>query len=217
MKVETTGIARGVVLAVAVCLLACSSSPQQKLAHMRSQLMSLQNSTIQDFLQTELKTIHASLQSIETLIEQGQVELADTQIDEAQKRLQHAQHLYTAREKVVKEYSQEFIAYVHFHLDSASTVIRNMPHKTFVDQNRRDIARFRLRAVQKQAAQLQDLFVSERFFKAYAEAPRVQTSLIELLRSVDLMPLDWEVFRTSVRKASPKMTTKPRTSLAKLQ
>lgn len=210
------GIAWGAVLTLAVFLAACSPSPKQELSHLRAQLISLQKSSPDDFLQQEIATIEASLQQIASQINTQNIESAELTIQDVKQLITQAQSKYAEREQSAKDYSLNFIAYVRFHLDSVSTVIHNMPHRTFIDQNRRDIARFRLRAVQEAANQLEQFVASEQFFQALSDAPHMQAALQDLLQYVELRPIDWDVFRASSQNAT-RVAAKPQTTLAKLQ
>jgi len=212
---KTKGIAWGVILALAVCGSACSPTPQKELAQANNQLEQLQNSNARFYLQDELDAIRLRLKEVEVQLRMENLRRAKKEMDAAKELLTEAKKMYKSRLSKVKQESYTLISYINFHLDSINTLIQNMPRKTYVDQNRCDIARFLTQKVKKKAQNIQQLISAEDYLSALKKSPQIHKSLNELLQLVEIRPISLEYFKTTANEPTTQVVSQSHASIAR--
>jgi hypothetical protein len=209
---KLNGIAGGVFLLFFACLTACAPSPYEELAQANKQLESLLDSNAKFYLQDELVAIRLGLQEAEDQLRTDNLPGAHSTIRSAKSLLTNSEKLYAKRLKQAEQESYNLIAYINFHLDSVSTLTTKMPRKTYVDQNRQDIIRFRIQSIRKHVQKIRQSVSKKDYLRARRESPHIRQSLNHLLQSVNIRPLSWELVLTATETAKGKVVTKSHAS-----
>ncbi|MFQ5632469.1 MAG: hypothetical protein ACE5I1_27180 [bacterium] len=212
---RTKGLVWGVILAFAVCNSACSPTPQEELARADKQLQQLQNSNAKFYLQDELDALRLTLKEVESQLRIENLKEAKREMKTATKMLAEAKKMYNSRLKKIKEESNTLVLYITFYLDSANTLIQNMPRKTYVDQNRCDIARFQMQKMKKKVHKIQELISTENYLRALEKSPQIYRSLNELLQLVEIRPVSKEYFKATANKPTPQVVSQSHASIAR--
>lgn len=210
-------IAWGIIVALAVSITACSPSPQDELLQVNRQLNRLQSSNARFYINHELKTIRLAILKASDQLQEEDFKGVKSSIRIVKGLLEKSKILYRDKIEEVKNKSSEFITYVSIHLDSVTKIVNNMPRKTYFDQNRFDIARFRIQSMQQQLEVIQKHVSAEDYLNTRKEIINVRKSFGELLQFVNFRPMSWDIIQTSIQAKKPVPVLRSHANIASIR
>jgi hypothetical protein len=208
------GIAWGVIVAVAVSISACSPSPQDELFQANKQLNRLLSTNARFYVTDELTAIRMVLLKASDQLQNEDFNGVKSTIRNAKRLLEKSKKLYHERAEAARNESSNFVMYVSMHLDSVAKIVNKLPRKTYVDQNRLDIARFRMQSMLQQLQTIRQHLSAEDYLYARKESKNIRKSFGELLQFVNIRPMSWEIIQTNIQTKKPKPVSRSHANIA---
>ncbi len=153
---------------------ACAHSPQEELAKARAQFAELEQSGAAHYVLEDIQAIRSLLQHAELRIRANQFMLAQKEIQKSLLLIHQASQAFRERKANAEKESSQLIARFSDDLRYCLEHLKGMPRLTYVDQNRFDIVRFRLKGLRKRLQLFREYYGARQYLAILKEAPEVQ-------------------------------------------
>ncbi len=156
---------------------ACANSPQEELAKARAQFSELEQSGAAQYIPEDIHAIRSLLQHAEMRIRANQFRLAEREIQKSLLLMHQAAQAFQERKASAQKESLRLITRFSEDLNHCMEHLQSMPRLTYVDQNRFDVARFRLKQLRKRLRLFEEYFEANQYLAILKESKDVQQQL----------------------------------------
>ncbi len=171
------GIMMGIVMLVYIFGGACAHSPQDELNKARVLFASLEQSDALKYIPRDIQRLRSRIIQAETLIRSNQFMVAEQHIRACIKDIQRAFKTYQAKKEAAKAEAHAFMTYFETQLQRCITLAAEMPRLTYVEQNRYDIVRTRLKSLYRRLKLMQHQMQNREYLSVLKEKEGIEDDL----------------------------------------
>jgi len=175
----------GVGIFVLMCLLsACANSPSDDLARAQTELIRLEKQGATAYLPKQIAAAKENLKMAKEFIQRNRFELANGPLAMARTMLDSCATALVVMRSSAKSNCEKQYALLQTGLDSLARLIKDMPRKSYLDQNRYDLHSFKLKEMRQQAMAVGESIDQKDYLTALESGSHIEKHLRKSLAAV---------------------------------
>ncbi|KAA3613718.1 MAG: hypothetical protein DWQ05_15675 [Calditrichaeota bacterium] len=186
---------------VSLFLFSCANSVKNELSQAVASLTILENSDAINYVKEELRGIRSLVEKTQSQLKLNEKAQAASNAELVMAQIQDVAVIYQKRKKGARKKSQSILDKMDARIASFATELKSFPSKTYVDQNRHDEIRYKLRKAQAKLDDLRLLYKDAQYNKIADK----QASIVRLLAQVETVFIDHEKHLLAETEKKPEI------------
>lgn len=170
----------GLLLLVALALVACSTSPSEQLLQAENKLGALEGRGAEQYLTYELAELRRGIEEARKDMRNNRADIAGASLSGISRKLDSCNVAFQKLKSYAESRSRKQVAFLGAQLKTLEGALEKLPKLTYVDQNRYDIHMHRLRRYHKDLQNLETLIANESFPEALEKGSAIQLQVAKI-------------------------------------
>ncbi len=175
----------GILLAGIVLFAGCGNSLQEDLLTSQKRFQSLDTETARRFVPQNLQKIEIILSTADNNFKAGNADLAARDIQTANILLEQTAASMQKHVEKAKAESLALLDNISRAIERMQSIVPELPAKTYADQNRRDIVRFRIWSLQERLKEVQRYAQAKNYIGIQDKAPEIKRAISDLITYIE--------------------------------
>jgi hypothetical protein len=159
---------------LALFVVACATSPSERLNQAESLLSKLENSGADAYVTYELANARRQLEEARKFIRKNRFEMASQCLSSITQTLDSCSVIFLQKRQVAQQQCQQQVATLLTDINALGDMMPGLPRQSYIDQNRYDIYAHRLRRYREEVDILQKLMAQQDYPTALQRSARLQ-------------------------------------------